>query len=170
MAWNADGTRMPHAMHSEYLHKLFLKDDLAEGRFEVNGRPISLSAISVPLFVVGTASDHVAPWRSVYKIHGLVDAEIRFVVTNGGHNAGIVSEPGHPHRHYRIATWSGATPVIGPDEWFNRAERREGSWWPAWAEWLDGHSSAEAPLPPMGATDRGYTPLVDAPGSYILEH
>jgi len=31
MAWNADGTRMPWRMHSEYLERLYLKNELARG-------------------------------------------------------------------------------------------------------------------------------------------
>ncbi len=102
MAWNADGTRMPARMHAEYLQSLFLNDDLAEGHFRVDGRPVSLADIRGPLFVVGTETDHIAPWRSVYKILLLNEHDATFVLTSGGHNAGIVSEPGHPHRHYRI--------------------------------------------------------------------
>ncbi len=170
MAWNADGTRMPHAMHSEYLRRLFLDDDLAEGRFDVEGRSIALSAIKVPLFVVGTETDHVAPWRSVHKIHMLTPAEIRFVLTSGGHNAGIVSEPGHPHRRYRIATRPAGGHALSPDEWCARAEPREGSWWPEWSAWL-GDRSGEPVVPPaLGVADGAYPPLADAPGLYILEH
>lgn len=170
MAWNADGTRMPHAMHSEYLHRLFLDDDLAEGRFDVDGRSIALSAIKVPLFVVGTESDHVAPWRSVHKIHMLTPAEIRFVLTSGGHNAGIVSEPGHPHRRYRIATRLAGEHALSPDEWCARAEHHDGSWWPEWSAWLGARSGDPVAPPLRGTPDGAYPPLADAPGLYVLEH
>ena len=102
MAWNADGTRLPARMHIEYLRGLFLDNDLAEGRFQVAGRPLALGDMKLPMFVVGTERDHIAPWHSVFKLHLLNDGELTFVLTSGGHNAGIVSEPGHPHRHFRI--------------------------------------------------------------------
>ncbi|MFG1294412.1 alpha/beta fold hydrolase [Xanthobacter sp. V13C-7B] len=168
MAWNADATRMPYRMHSEYLRKFFLNNDLAAGRYEVDGRPVSLLNLRVPLFVVGTERDHVAPWKSVYKIHQLTDTDVTFVLTSGGHNAGIVSEPGHKHRHYRIHTTKLGEMHLGPDEWVEVLAPEQGSWWPAWEEWLTAHSSAGTfGLPPLGAP--GYMPLCPAPGTYVME-
>jgi len=166
MSWNADGTRMPARMHAEYLRAMFLNNDLAEGRFQVDGRPVNLSDIDVPLFVVGTENDHIAPWRSVYKIHHQNAGEITFVLTVGGHNAGIVSEPGHPHRFFHELTRPAGAHTVGTDEWAATAVRHDGSWWTEWARWLDRHSTQAQPPPPMGLAAN----LPDAPGTYVLEH
>jgi poly[(R)-3-hydroxyalkanoate] polymerase subunit PhaC len=114
-AWNADTTRMPYRMHSEYLRSLFLDNDLAEGHLKVDDRPITMHDIRVPIFAVGTEQDHVALWRSVFKFHLLTDAEVTFVLTNGGHNAGVLSEPGHAHRHFRIASQRHGEQYVDPD-------------------------------------------------------
>ena len=170
MTWNADGTRMPARMHSQYLRWMYLENRLAEGRFEVDGRPIAVADIKLPMFVVGTETDHVAPWHSVYKIHLLSDGEIAFVLTSGGHNAGIVNEPGHPHRHFRIGKRPADGNYTGPDEWMAATPSREGSWWPRWVDWLSQRSSAPTSPPPSGNRKAGYPVLMDAPGSYVLEH
>jgi len=169
MAWNADGTRMPYAMHSEYLRRMYLENELAQGHFRADGHVVALSSLRRPIFVVGTDHDHVAPWRSVHKIHMLTDADVTFVLTSGGHNAGIVSEPGHPNRRYRQFTRPADTPAIDPDDWLLRAVPHEGSWWPAWAEWLAAHSGEPVPPPRMGNAGKDYAPLCDAPGRYVLE-
>ena len=169
MAWNSDATRLPFRMHSEYLRKLFLNNDLAEGRFAVEGRPIAISDIRVPIFALGTERDHVAPWRSVYKIHLLSDAEVTFVLTSGGHNAGVVSEPGHPRRHFRVATRSAHDRYWDPDTWLVRSRYKEGSWWPEWIEWLASRSMLPTRPPRLGLPGNGQGPEMDAPGSYVLQ-
>ena len=168
MAWNADATRMPYRMHSEYLRSLFLNNDLAEGRFKADGRAISVHDIRVPMFVVGTEQDHVAPWRSVHKFHFLADADIAFVLTNGGHNAGVLSEPGHRNRHFRMALHRHGDQYVDPDTWLTMNSPQEGSWWPAWSEWLAEKSAAPVPPPPLGGTDGKFAPLEDAPGRYVM--
>jgi len=167
MAWNADLTRMPYRMHSEYLRQLFLNNDLAKGHYRFNGRPVVINDIRAPIFAVSTVKDHVAPWHSVYKIHLLADAdEVTFVLTNGGHNAGIVSEPGHPRRRYQIRTIYEGETYIDPDTWQQTTPTHEGSWWPAWQTWLSERSSDKCTPPSLG--NAKYPALMDAPGSYVL--
>jgi len=167
MAWNADATRMPYRMHTEYLRRLFLDNDLAEGRYRADGKQVALTAIRTPIFAVGTEQDHVAPWHSVYKFHLLTDTEVTFLLTSGGHNAGIVSEPGHPHRHYRIATKREDDNYVDPDVWAAQTSPVEGSWWPRWSDWIAAHSGARVAPPPLGAPKAGYATLADAPGAYV---
>jgi poly[(R)-3-hydroxyalkanoate] polymerase subunit PhaC len=169
MAWNADATRMPYRMHSEYLRRLFLDNNLAEGRYEVAGAPIALQDIRAPIFAVGTEWDHVAPWRSVHKIHLLTDTEVTFVLTSGGHNAGIVSEPGHPGRHYRVMTKMAVDRYAAPETWVQKARRQDGSWWPEWLVWLRERSGKSVSPPPVGLPTGDYAPLCSAPGTYVLE-
>ena len=169
MSWNKDATRMPYRMHSEYLRKLFLNDDLSEGRFEAGGHKISLADIHTPFFVIGTETDHIAPWRSVYKIQQLHGEDLVFILTSGGHNAGIVSEPGHPHRHYAKLERKRGDLYIAPDEWLSRAVRHEGSWWLEWVAWLNAHSGEPVSPPPMGAPEAGYPVLGPAPGTYVFQ-
>jgi polyhydroxyalkanoate synthase len=128
---------------------------------------VSLADVRVPVFLVGTETDHVAPWRSVYKLHYLSPAEITFVLTSGGHNAGIVNPPAGSRRHYRMLTSGAGTSRKDPVHWFGAAPEHEGSWWPALQQWLHEHSGAAVAPPRMGLA--GARPLDDAPGRYILE-
>ena len=170
MAWNADGTRMPYRMHTEYLYRLYLDNELATNRFPVDDKPIRLSDIRLPMFVVGTETDHVAPWKSVYKIDNLVRSDdFSFLLTSGGHNAGIVCGPVHPKRHHRLATRRLADPHLAADDWFAETPVVAGSWWPAWAKWLADHSSGRVAPPVLGAAERGYAVIEDAPGTYVRE-
>lgn len=168
MAWNADKTRLPYRMHSEYLRKLYLYNELALGKYEIEGESITLYDITTPIFSVATSRDHVAPWRSVYKIHLLTKSEITFVLTNGGHNAGIISDPGHPHRHYRTTTRAHHENYIDPDFWEQRTSMTEGSWWLLWFSWLKKHSTQELQTPPsLGSLKGTYQAKIDAPGQYV---
>ena len=168
MAWNADATRLPYRMHSEYLRKLFLNNDLAEGRYHVDGRPIVMSDIHTPMLVVGTVRDHVAPWRSVYKINYQVDADVTFLLTSGGHNAGIVAPPAEQQSHsYQVSTKKADTPYVGYDEWQMATPIVQGSWWPEWTKWLAVESGEPCAPPPMGLPRGDSLNLPDAPGDYV---
>ena len=169
MAWNADATRMPYRMHSDYLHHLFYDNDLAAGRYHVEGKPIALTDIRLPIFTVGTEWDHVAPWRSVYKIHLLTDTEVTFLLATGGHNAGIVSPPSENTRSYRIATKHQDDQYTDPDTWLAQPSPKIGSWWSEWFAWLAARSGECVMPPAMGAPDQGYPPLTPAPGAYVRQ-
>jgi len=169
MAWNADGTRMPYRMHSEYLRRLFLDNDLAEGRLVVDGRPVFLNDIRTPIFALGTEFDHIAPWRSVFKVHRLTDAEVTFVLASGGHNGGVVSEPGREGRHFRMLTRPHDAPHLDPESWLEAANWHEGSWWPAWTDWLSAHSGEPVDPPAPGNGQSGHGPIMPAPGRYVME-
>lgn len=169
MAWNADGTRLPYRMHAEYLRRMFLNNDLASGRYPVHGKPVALTAIQCPIYALGTVRDHVAPWRSVHKLHLLTNVDTTFVLTSGGHNVGIVNPPGVPGRSFQALTRRHDGAYLDPDAWLRAASRHEGSWWTHWLSWLQDHSGEPGPLPNMGAPDMGLSPLADAPGHYVLK-
>ena len=168
-AWNLDATRMPFRQHTEYLRSLYLNNDLAEGRYKVDGRPVALSDIRVPVFAVGAQRDTVSPWKSVYKIHLLTDTEVSFCLTTGGHNVGVVNPPGPGvKRSHQLATRAAEERYIDPDSWIASAPVVDGSWWPSWASWLDAHGGQRVAPPTMGAAQAGLPPLGAAPGSYVL--
>ena len=161
--WNADSTRMPARMHSEYLRSLFLENRLTAGRFAVEGRVIALKDIAAPMFVIGTETDHIAPWKSVYKTKLFTDCDLTFVLTKGGHNGGILSEPGHRRRHYRISSRPAGGLYVGPDAWHRQQDAKDGSWWPEWAAWLVAQSSGKREPP------EGHGSICAAPGTYVLQ-
>jgi polyhydroxyalkanoate synthase len=169
MAWNADGTRMPCRMHAQYLRELYLNNALARGEFQSDGVRVDLASIRVPMFVVGTETDHVAPWHSVYKARDLTRSpDYTFLLTSGGHNAGIVSGPAHPRRRHRVRTWSNDTETLTPSDWLEATAPQAGSWWPVWDHWLAAHSAAQR-VPPPALGNSEYAPLADAPGEYVRQ-
>ena len=164
MAWNADATRLPARMHSQYLEQLFLQNGLATGQFQCGAVDVALMDIKAPMLVVGTVRDHVCPWPSVYKIHQLTDTHTTFILAAGGHNAGIVSEPGHAKRSYQIASVEAGHGWTEPAAWQTTAPRHEGSWWEAMDRWLQARSGKRIPAWTIPAE----VSLCDAPGQYVM--
>lgn len=167
-AWLADSTRMPARMHSEYLRQLFLENRFAHGRYHVDGRDVAMKDIRTPIFALGAERDHIAPWRSVYKIELYGDAETTFVLTGGGHNSSVVSPPGKPGAYYRVMESPAWANYPDPDVWLAETPRAQGSWWPEWVRWLDQRSSATrvAARTPANAA-AGLGSLGPAPGDYV---
>ena len=167
--WNGDTTRMPARMHSEYLRGLFLENRLTAGRFAVNGRVIALKDITTPMFVVGTETDHIAPWRSVYKMRLFSDCDLTFALTSSGHNGGILSEPGHIGRHYRIGRRAHGDLYQDPDTWFEKHDSIEGSWWEELSDWLLAASGPAVPATSRPAVRRSPDSATNAPGRYVFD-
>jgi len=169
MAWNADSTRMPYRMHAEYLRQLFLDNDFAEHRYLVDGAVASPAELRMPIFALGTAKDHVAPWKSVHKIHYLSQADVTFALTEGGHNGGVVSPPGRRAREYWVRCTGKSDRDLSPSVWLKQTQPRRGSWWEDWVGWLHGHShGAIAPPPMRGAHGEPAADLPPAPGEYVF--
>jgi len=163
LAWNADSTRMPAAMHSFYLRNFYVDNKLSAGTLEIAGKRIDLSAIKAPTYVVSAINDHIVPWQSSYKTTALVSGPVRFVLSSGGHIAGIVNPPG-PKAWYQAAPSDDALPSTAA-AWRESAERRSGSWWEDWARWSEEHSGPLQDPPGMGS--ERYPVLADGPGSYV---
>ncbi|HYG94275.1 MAG TPA: alpha/beta fold hydrolase [Blastococcus sp.] len=163
LAWNADSTRMPAAMHSFYLRNFYVENKLAAGTLEIAGKVIDLSAIKAPTYVVTAINDHIVPWESSYKTTGLVSGPVHFVLSSGGHIAGIVNPPS-PKAWYQVAPADDALPATA-EAWRATAERRAGSWWEDWTRWSDELSGPMQDPPGMGS--RQHPVLGDGPGTYV---
>ena len=161
--WNSDSTRMPAAMHSFYLHKMYQENLLSQpGGLELCGVPIDLRKIRTPSYIVSTKEDHIAPWKSVYAGTQLYKGPCRFVLGASGHIAGVVNPPAA--NKYQFWT-NDNTRDISLADWMKGAEEHKGSWWPDWRQWLGNIDAEEVPARHVG-TD-AMPPIEDAPGSYV---
>ena len=168
-AWLADPTRMAERMLSEYLRDLFLENRLARSTIVVDGRAIALQDIRTPLFALGAERDHIAPWRSVYKVVLYTTTDTTFVLSGGGHNSSVISPPDKAGAYYRVGLSHASDVYMDPDQWLSNTSVQQGSWWPQWVRWLErqGSNALNAP-PPYGHPDKKIT-ACPAPGTYVLE-
>ncbi len=160
--WNADSTRMPAAMHSFYLRKMYQENQLVvPGGIELGGVPIDLGKIDLPVFILSTREDHIAPWKSTFAAVHLYKGPVRFCLAASGHIAGVVNPPAAAKYCY----WTGGKKMKTPEAWLAAAEQRPGSWWPEWGKWVAkyGGGKVKARVPGDGALQ----PIEDAPGSYV---
>jgi polyhydroxyalkanoate synthase len=166
--WNVDTTRMPRAMHSYYLHEMYLNNNLIKrDKLTIAGEPIDLDRIVQPLYVVTAEDDHIAPWKQCYRIRKYINvqAPVRFVRSSSGHILGIVNPPVNPPKR---SYWIGEPERNEHwEHWFDRAEHKPGSWWEDWIAWLGGRCGELVDAWP--AASRAYPALADAPGTYVLE-
>lgn len=166
--WNVDTTRMPRAMHSYYLHEMYLNNNLIKrDKLSIAGEPIDLDRIVQPLYVVTAEDDHIAPWKQCYRIRKYINvqAPVRFVRSSSGHILGIVNPPVNPPKR---SYWIGEPERNEHwEHWFDRAEHKRGSWWEDWTAWLGGRCGELVDAYP--AASRAYPALAEAPGTYVLE-
>jgi len=160
LAWNGDSTRMPAAMHSFYLRSLYMRNELARGEMEVAGQRLSLPDVKSDTYVVGAINDHIVPWHSSFKTTKLMGGKVRYVLSSGGHIAGIVNPPG-PKAWYEVTSHA----VGDPEKWRALAAKHNGSWWEDWTEWSSPLAGEYIKPPAMGS--RRYPATADAPGEYV---
>ncbi|MDH3232085.1 MAG: class I poly(R)-hydroxyalkanoic acid synthase [Alphaproteobacteria bacterium] len=161
--WNSDSTRMPAAMHSFYLRKMYQENLLTKpGAITLQGVPVDLSKIEVPTLILSTREDHIAPWKSTYFGTRAYSGKVRFVLSASGHIAGVVNPPAAQKYCY----WTNPKKPKSPDKWLEKAERHDGSWWPEWLKWLSKYGGGNVPARIPG--DGKLKPIEDAPGSYVL--
>ena len=162
--WNADSTRLPACMLSDFLRGLYMDNSLVKhGRFRLAGHPIDLGRITTPSYFVSTIEDHIAPWRACYPATQLISGPVEFVLAGSGHIAGIVNPPIRGKYGYRTLQHHAAD----PDEWLADTEQHAGSWWPHWSNWIAAHAGEQVKARGVGSSQ--YPPLIDAPGTYVLD-
>ncbi len=160
--WNSDSTRMPAAMHSFYLRRMYQENRLVKpGGIELQGVPIDLGKIKTPVFMLSAREDHIAPWKSTYALTQHVGGPAKFVLAASGHIAGVINPPAADKYCY----WTSTRNPEDPDTWFAKASEHAGSWWPEWQKWVAKHAGPKVPARVPG--DGALTPIEDAPGSYV---
>jgi polyhydroxyalkanoate synthase len=160
LAWNADSTRLPAAMCSFYLRSCYLENQLAAGTMELAGRRLDLAAVMSDTYVVAAERDHIVPWTSSYKSTGLLGGDVRFILSSGGHIAGIVNPP-------NPKSWVLTSEANPPSaqQWRDGASRQDESWWEDWALWMADRAGQLAKPPRIGS--RRHRVLADGPGEYV---
>ena len=165
LTWNADSTRMPAEMHAFYLRSCYLENQLASGTMELGGQRLDMTAVDQDLYFLAAEQDHIAPWRSSYRGALLPSGDVRFVLSNAGHIAGIVNPP-NPKSIHRVLDEGGPLPA-DPDQWLGEATTHPVTWWEDWAGWIGARAGDLRKPPRLGS--RKHRPLGDAPGTYVRE-
>jgi polyhydroxyalkanoate synthase len=160
LAWNADSTRLPAAMHSWYLRSCYMENQLAKGTMVLGGQRLDLAAVMSDTYIVAAERDHIVPWTSSYESTGLLGGDVRFVLSSGGHIAGIVNPP-------NPKSWVLTSDTNPPSvqQWRDGASQQDESWWEDWARWMADRAGPLAKPPRIGS--RRHRILTDGPGEYV---
>jgi polyhydroxyalkanoate synthase len=162
LVWNSDSTRMPAKMHSEYLRSCYIDNRLAKGKMELAKTVLNVKDVTSPCYILSAQNDHIVPWKSAYKTNHLTSGETRYVMSNGGHIAGVVNPPS-AKAWYLVGDES----LNDPDEWMGGAQKFNGSWWQDWMEWTSTRSGEQVSPPTLGS--KKHPAICDGPGEYVKE-
>ena len=163
--WNDDNTRMPAAMHSYYLRNMYLQNNLVKkDKLTLLGEKIDISQIDQPVYMVSAKSDHITPWKSCFAPMNKLKSNVRFILGNSGHVAGVANPASNPRGYF----WAGDVNTDDAEKWLDGKAQVEGSWWPDWKEWIKAQSGAQVPTPKT-LGDAKHKPLCPAPGTYVKE-
>ena len=162
--WNNDTTHLPAQLHSDFLDLIHTNPYVNPGRLKVRGHLLDMRKVDIDSYVVAGTTDHITPWQGCYETAKLYGDRSTFVLSNSGHIQSLLNPPDNPKAFF----WTGAAEADDPEAWQKQAERRAGSWWPHWLEWITARSGEKKPAPvSLGTT---HLPALDAaPGRYVME-
>lgn len=159
--WNSDATRMPAANHSFYLRNCYLENKLTKGEMTIDGMPLDLKKVMMPIYNLATREDHIAPAKSAFLGAQFFGGPVKFVLSGSGHIAGVVN----PVAKAKYQFWTAPMTRGEFDEWLASATETPGSWWPDWLQWLKDQHAETVPARQPGSA--AHAPIEDAPGSYV---
>jgi polyhydroxyalkanoate synthase len=162
--WNADTTRLPAGLHGDYLDLYFTNPFVNAGKLSLNGKTIDMSRIKADSYVIAGVTDHITPWKGVHKTAQIMGEGTTFVLSNSGHLQSLLNPPSNPKASFVI----GAVNPSGPDAFLAAAEKRKGSWWLDWRDWLHARSGEEVAAPASLGSER-HPVLAAAPGTYVFD-
>lgn len=162
--WNADTTRLPAQLHSDFLDLIFTNPFVNGGKLSINGVPIDMKNVKLETYVIGGTTDHITPWKAVYQTAKLYGDKTTFILSNSGHLQSLLNPPGNPKAWYV----KGQVSEKDADAWTAKASKHEGSWWLDWADYLKQRSGEEIAAPKTAGSKKN-KPLGPAPGTYIFE-
>jgi poly[(R)-3-hydroxyalkanoate] polymerase subunit PhaC len=162
--WNADTTRLPARLHGDYLDLYFTNPFVNSGKLSLNEKTVDMSKVDADSYVVAGVTDHITPWKGVYKTAQILGKGTTFVLSNSGHLQSLLNPPTNPKASFVI----GNADSVGPDAFLATAEKRKGSWWLDWRDWLHARSGEEVDAPTSLGSAR-HPVMVNAPGTYVFE-
>jgi len=162
--WNADTTRLPARLHSDYLDLYFTNPFVNSRKLSLNGIAIDMKRVQIDSYVVAGVTDHITPWKSVYQTAKIMGKDPTFILSNSGHLQSLLNPPGNP----KASFIAGPVDQAGPDAFLAGGKKHEGSWWLHWRDWLHARSDEEVPAPTALGNQR-HRADAPAPGTYVFD-